>query len=73
MCANFSTGIQEILSHTLGANISVKVAEMPSQLRLVADKGQLETVLVNIAANSRDAMPAGGTITFSALRKQSNR
>ena len=66
-------GIQEILSHTLGANISVKVAAMPSQLRLVADKGQLETVLVNIAANSRDAMPAGGTITFSALREQSNR
>ena len=61
-------GLQEILSHTLGANISVKVAAMPSQLRLVADKGQLETVLVNIAANSRDAMPAGGTITFSALR-----
>ena len=61
-------GIQEILSHTLGANISVEVADMPEAYRLVADKGQLETVLVNVAANSRDAMPSGGRITFSAIR-----
>ena len=62
-------GLQEILSHTLGANISVEVPNMPEPFRLVADKGQLETVLVNIAANSRDAMPTGGRITFSAMRQ----
>ena len=59
-------GIQEILSHTLGASIAVQVTEIPEHLRVFADKGQLETVLVNIAANSRDAMPNGGTIRFSA-------
>ena len=42
---------------------------MPEAFRLVADKGQLETVLVNVAANSRDAMPSGGRITFSAVRQ----
>jgi PAS domain S-box-containing protein len=62
-------GIQEILSHTLGANISVQVSDMPERFRLVADKGQLETVLVNIATNSRDAMPAGGSLTFTAERR----
>ena len=61
-------GIQEILSHTLGASISVQVTEIPERLRVFADKGQLETVLVNIAANSRDAMRNGGTITLSAAR-----
>jgi PAS domain S-box-containing protein len=62
-------GIQEILSHTLGANISVEVANMQEPFWLTADKGQLETVLVNFAANSRDAMPTGGRITFSATRQ----
>jgi signal transduction histidine kinase/CheY-like chemotaxis protein len=62
-------GIQEILLHTLGTNISLVVLDMPEPFKLFADKGQLETVLVNIAANSRDAMPSGGRITFSAARQ----
>ena len=61
-------GIQEILSHTLGASISVQVTKIPEHLRVFADKGQLETVLVNIAANSRDAMRNGGTISLSAAQ-----
>ena len=62
-------GIHEILSHTLGTNISLVVSDLPEPFRLLADKGQLETVLVNLAANSRDAMPSGGRITFSATRQ----
>lgn len=60
------SGLQEILSHTLGANIDVDVRFEPGLLPLRADRGQLETVLVNLATNARDAMPEGGTLSFSA-------
>jgi PAS domain S-box-containing protein len=58
--------LREVLAHTLGAGIQVRV-EAPDDLPpLRADKGQLETVLVNLATNARDAMPRGGTVLISA-------
>jgi len=59
-------GIRELLTHTLGSNIAVETAVDPALPNLLADKAQLETVLVNLAINARDAMPAGGTLTLSA-------
>ncbi len=59
-------GMLEMLRHTLGAAIEVRVeaaAELPP---LLADRSQLETVLVNLATNARDAMPDGGVLTFTA-------
>jgi PAS domain S-box-containing protein len=58
--------LRSMLSHTLGANIDIRL-DLGQKIPLaLADKGQLEAVLVNLAANSRDAMHEGGAIVISA-------
>jgi PAS domain S-box-containing protein len=60
------TDMAEVLTHTLGGAVACQVNLPPNLPRLFADRGQLETVLVNLATNARDAMPLGGTLTLSA-------
>ena len=58
--------LREMFVHTLGPAIEVELL-IPSALPvLLADRGQLEIALVNLAANARDAMPGGGRLTLSA-------
>ena len=58
--------MHEILAHTLGAGIKVRVETDGSLPPLLADKGQLETVLVNLSTNARDAMDGQGTLGLAA-------
>ncbi len=60
------SGLRDVLSHTLGSGILVGVVLAPDLPPLLADKGQLETALVNLATNGRDAMPDGGSLTLTA-------
>jgi signal transduction histidine kinase/ActR/RegA family two-component response regulator len=59
-------GLCEVLGHTLGEKVSVETRLAPDLPPLLADRGQLETVIVNLATNARDAMPEGGVVTLSA-------
>jgi PAS domain S-box-containing protein len=56
----------EVLTHTLGGSVICDVSVPRGLPPLFADRGQLETVLVNLATNARDAMPSGGSLTLSA-------
>ena len=60
------SGIAEILRCTLGAAIEVRLEIGVDLPPTMADRGQLEAVLVNLATNARDAMPDGGVVTISA-------
>jgi PAS domain S-box-containing protein len=59
-------GVQDMLAHTLGAGIAVQVQAGEDLPPMLADRGQLETVLVNLATNGRDSMPQGGTLAMVA-------
>ncbi len=59
-------GLSEMLAHTLGVGVSIRVSVEQGVPALLADKAQLETVLVNLAINARDAMPEGGTLVLTA-------
>ncbi|MBI5497175.1 MAG: response regulator [Deltaproteobacteria bacterium] len=57
-------GVEPMLSRLLGERVTIRVDVCAERLPLLADQGQLEQVLLNLALNARDAMPAGGTLTF---------
>jgi len=62
-------GIAEVLKYTLGSAISVVTEFDPELPPILADRGQLETAIVNLGTNARDAMPAGGSLTLAACRE----
>ncbi len=57
---------RDLLARTLGPNIEIQVEAEASLPAALADSGQLETALLNLAVNSRDAMVTGGTLHIEA-------
>jgi two-component system cell cycle sensor histidine kinase/response regulator CckA len=57
-----------LLRRLLGEQITVHTRLAPDPVRVRADRGQLEQVVMNLAVNARDAMPNGGTLTISTRR-----
>jgi len=60
------TSLANMLRRTLDQRIRIDVDVAPSCPPIVADPGQLESALLNIAINARDAMPEGGLLRFHA-------
>jgi two-component system, cell cycle sensor histidine kinase and response regulator CckA len=56
--------VAKMLHRLIGENIEIKVVPAPSLGRVKADPGQIEQVILNLAVNSRDAMPHGGSLTI---------
>ncbi|MFC7529821.1 PAS domain S-box protein [Actinoplanes sp. GCM10030250] len=58
------TEVHQMLDRSLGEHIALTVRTTAGLPSVMADPGQLEQVLVNLAVNARDAMPTGGRLTI---------
>jgi signal transduction histidine kinase/CheY-like chemotaxis protein len=54
-----------MLRPLLGEDVRLETSFEPVPLRVRADPTQIQQVIVNLAVNSRDAMPSGGTIQLA--------
>ncbi len=61
--------VANMLRIVLGEAIAVGLELAESLPAVDADEGMMEQVLMNLAVNSRDAMPRGGKITISTLER----
>jgi PAS domain S-box-containing protein len=56
--------LRPMLARLIGEDITIDARLAPRPGSIMADVGQLEQVLINLAVNARDAMPEGGRITI---------
>lgn len=56
--------VENLLKRLIGEDIELGVELASETLTIMADSGQMEQVIMNLAANARDAMPKGGLLTI---------
>jgi PAS domain S-box-containing protein len=64
---NFLNGLQEFLQRTLGERIEVQTVGSAGLWSIEADANHLESAIINLGINARDAMPDGGKLTVEAV------
>lgn len=56
--------MEKLLQRLMGEDVEFHAVFEPTLGRVKADPGQIEQVMMNLAVNARDAMPAGGKLTI---------
>lgn len=62
-------GMEDLISRTVGPEITVEVVGAAGLWPAKVDAAQLESALLNLAINARDAMPEGGRLTIETANK----
>jgi len=59
-------GMERMLRRLIPENIQLKMEMASAPARVMADRSQLEQVILNLAINARDAMPQGGVLRIAS-------
>jgi PAS domain S-box-containing protein len=59
-----AAGMEEMLRRTLGEDVEIEMRLATPLWPALADRAQVESALLNLAINARDAMPRGGKLTI---------
>ena len=67
---NILAEFETLLRRTIRENIAIKIIKHPTVTPnlILADTGQIEQVIMNLAINAADAMPEGGVLTIETSR-----
>jgi len=64
-CNELLTSVHKLLRRTLREDIEIRTDFDPDVIPVFADPVQLESAILNLALNSKDAMASGGCLTLS--------
>jgi PAS domain S-box-containing protein len=71
--ASLVRGMTDFLESAIGVGVHIELQFPRNLSRVRTDPNQLETALLNLAVNARDAMPKGGVITIRAAAERVER
>ncbi|SLN35366.1 PAS domain-containing protein [Oceanibacterium hippocampi] len=63
-------GVEEMLVRTLGETIEIESRATGGLWMALADPGQIENAIINLAINARDAMPNGGRLCIASENRR---